>query len=88
MVIFPIFLESAVSTNASTRGELIVACKRCSSENRKKFNAEMNLHFPGREGLDKPTVWLFPEVVVCLHCGLAEFSVPEAEVVKLAEEDA
>jgi len=44
----------------------------------------MNIHFPAREGLKKPTVWLFPAISVCLNCGLAEFSVPEAELSKLA----
>jgi hypothetical protein len=45
----------------------------------------MNFHFPGYEGLDKPTVWIFPEVVVCLDCGLAELTVPEAELRTLAK---
>jgi hypothetical protein len=61
-----------------------VACLRCSSEHQKKLTAEMNVHFPGREGLNKPTVWLFPEVTFCLNCGLAEFSVARAELSKLA----
>jgi hypothetical protein len=60
-------------------------CKSCKSERQSKFNAEMNLHFPGYNNLDKPTVWVFPEVVVCLECGFAEFRVPEAELRALAE---
>jgi hypothetical protein len=44
------------------------------------FNSEIAIHFPGLEGLDKPIVWVFPKVVVCLHCGLAEFAVPEREM--------
>jgi hypothetical protein len=48
----------------------------------------MNFHFPGTEGLNKPTVWLFPEVVVCLDCGLAEFTVPEQELSALREDTA
>lgn len=60
-----------------------MACKRCCSDNQRKFTVEMNIHFPGREGLDKPTVWLFPEVVVCLDCGVAEFSIPEADLHRL-----
>jgi hypothetical protein len=55
--------------------------------NEKKLRAEINLHFPGWEGLDQPTVWVFPEVVVCLDCGLAEFFISEAEVGRL-EKDA
>jgi len=57
-----------------------MSCKSCGSVNVTKLNAEMNLHFRGHEGLDAPTVWLFPEVVVCLDCGFAEFSVPDREL--------
>jgi hypothetical protein len=62
-----------------------MACKRYSSESQKKFSAEINIHFPGFEGLTKPTVWVFPEIVVCLECGLAEFSIPETELRSLAK---
>jgi hypothetical protein len=60
-------------------------CKSCGSDNQSKFSAEMNLHFPGYEGLNKPTVWVFPEAVVCLDCGFAEFFIPEAELHRLAK---
>jgi hypothetical protein len=33
-------------------------------------------------------VWVFPEVVVCLDCGTAEFAVPEAECSNSQEESA
>jgi len=65
-----------------------MSCKSCGSVNEKKFSAEINLHFPGYEGLEKPTVWLFPEVVVCLDCGVAEFSIPNTELCLLAENPA
>ena len=60
-----------------------MACNRCTSENQTRFNAEMILHSPGLEGLNKPTAWVFPAVVVCSDCGFAEFIVPEAELRKL-----
>jgi len=47
-----------------------------------KFPTAMNVHLSVWEGLVKPSVWVFPEVFVCLNCGLAEFDVP---VRKLAE---
>ena len=65
-----------------------MACKKCGSVRQKKLNAEMNLHFPGIENLDKPTVWVFPEVVVCLDCGLSEFSVQKPELRRIEEESA
>ena len=61
------------------------SCVRCSSENVEKFSAEMNIHFPGYEGLTKPAVWVFPRFRVCLHCGWAEFSIPELELQRLAD---
>jgi len=36
-------------------------------------------HFPELQGLDKPIVWVFPELTVCLKCGFSEFVVPERE---------
>jgi hypothetical protein len=65
-----------------------VTCKGCHSEKESVFNGEVAIHFPGLGGLDKPIVWVFPKLVVCLECGTAEFAVPEAELRQLAEGDA
>jgi hypothetical protein len=54
----------------------------------RKFSAEINIHFPGYEGLAKPTVWVFPQVVVCLDCGFAQFSISQSELQRLAADDA
>jgi hypothetical protein len=48
----------------------------------------MGIRFPGLKNIDKPVVWVFPEVVVCLDCGTAEFTVPEAELRQLEKSDA
>ena len=50
-------------------------CKSCGSVNQKNFSAEMGIHFLELKDIDKPTVWVFPEVILCLDCGMAEFSV-------------
>ena len=63
-------------------------CKNCGSVNQKKFSAEMGIHFRGLKGIDKPVVWVFPDVVVCLDCGTGEFAVPEEELRQLAKGDA
>jgi hypothetical protein len=58
-------------------------CKSCGSVNQKKFSAEMGIRFPGLKSIDEPVVWVFPELTVCLDCGTAEFTVPEAELRQL-----
>jgi hypothetical protein len=62
-------------------------CKSCGSINQSKFGGEIAIHSPGLKGIDKPVVWVFPELVVCLECGLTEFAVPEAELRRLAKSD-
>ena len=44
------------------------------------FDGEIAIHFRGLEGLDKPIVWAFPKIKVCLNCGLSEFVVPDREL--------
>jgi len=63
-------------------------CKSCGSVSQSKFAAEMGIHFRGPNNIDKAVVWVFPELVVCLDCGTAEFAVPEAELRQLAKGDA
>jgi uncharacterized protein (DUF2225 family) len=60
-----------------------VECPSCSSKNQRKMNAEVALHFTGLQGLDKPIVWAFPEVSICLNCGFAVFKLPNAPLKEL-----
>ena len=62
-------------------------CRLCQSANQSTFNGEIAIHFPGRKGLEKPIVWVFPKLLVCLNCGFTEFTVPEAELRRLVEGD-
>ena len=55
-------------------------CKGCDSEQTKTFPAEIAIHFAGVTGVEKPTVFVFPNLVVCLRCGLTEFTVPAKEL--------
>ena len=65
-----------------------MACKSCESENESNFNAEIGIHFLGLKGLNKPIVWVFPKLVVCLNCGFTEFVIPETELRVLRDETA
>ena len=62
-------------------------CQLCSSEKLKRFAGEVAIHFPGLRGLNKPIVWVFPEIWVCLDCGNAGLSVPDRELQILAAGD-
>lgn len=55
-------------------------CKWCQSPHQNTFNGEIAVHFRGLEGLDKPIVWVFPKLTVCMNCGFTEFVVPEREL--------
>jgi hypothetical protein len=55
-------------------------CTSCQSENKKTFTGEIAIHFRGLQGPNKLNVWVFPEISVCLECGLAEFRVPAREL--------
>jgi hypothetical protein len=77
--------NSTVSDRASVRR---AACPSCGSVSQREFTGEIGIHFPGLKSIDKPVVWVFPEIVVCLECGTAQFAVPEAELRQLAKADA
>ena len=55
-------------------------CLVCRSSNQRTFPSELNIHFPGFEGLDRPTVWAFPKLLVCLDCGFTQFTLPGDQV--------
>jgi len=55
-------------------------CRSCQSSNRNTFSGEIAIHFRGLEGIDKPIVWVFPNIAICLECGFSEFIVPEREL--------
>jgi hypothetical protein len=65
-----------------------MACRSCVSGNQTDFGAEINIHFPGLEGIEKPAVWVFPKLTVCMDCGYAEFVIPENELRRLAKDAA
>lgn len=54
--------------------------KSCGSEKQSKFTAGIAIHFPGLEGLKRPIIEVFSEVVVCPHCGKAQFVIPETQL--------
>jgi hypothetical protein len=60
-------------------------CRSCGSQDLGRFTGELAIHFSGLKNINEPHVWVFPELVVCLKCGFAEFAVPETELRRLAK---
>jgi predicted nucleic-acid-binding Zn-ribbon protein len=55
-------------------------CKKCGSEHLGEYGSEINVHSPAHNDLDKPSVLLFPKLLVCLECGFTEFTLSESEL--------
>ena len=66
----------------------ILRCKSCGSGNVGKLRGEVAMRFPGLKNIDEPVVRVFPNFVVCLDCGIAQFAVPETELRVLTKRDA
>ena len=64
-----------------------MACVSCHSLNTRVYPAELNIHHPGIEGLDMPTVWAFPYLSVCLDCGVTQFTLSSNQLGELREPD-
>ena len=63
-----------------------MSCSRCASwSTQLQFSAEVLIHFPGLKNLDKPAVFVFPELSVCPDCGFTWFTTakPELELLQI-----
>jgi hypothetical protein len=57
-----------------------MSCKSCGSENQSEFASEISVHILGLENVNKPTVFVFPRLLVCMDCGFAGLTVAENEL--------
>jgi hypothetical protein len=76
-----------VGTGLASQSGVGMPCKSCGSVNLRKFSGEIAIHFPGLKNIDKPVVWVFAELVACMDCGTAEFTMSEPELRQLAKGD-
>jgi hypothetical protein len=61
-------------------------CKTCGSKQQSSFRGELCFHFVGAEALNRTPVLAYPELSVCLNCGIvAQFSLTDAELDELRE---
>jgi hypothetical protein len=61
-----------------------MSCPSCTSGIQVEFPAEMVFHFPGLRNIDRPCVFVFPTVLVCLQCGFCQFTIEQAELATLS----
>jgi len=61
-----------------------MSCLSCGSKKQAEFSAEMLIRFGGLKNLDKPGVWVFPKLLVCLDSGFLQSTVPAPELTSLA----
>jgi len=63
-----------------------VSCTSCDSSNQKKFESEVDIHFPGLSNVNKRPVVMHPVLLVCLDCGRTEFVISEEDLNPLRTE--
>jgi hypothetical protein len=59
-------------------------CPSCRSNYQAEFGSEMIVHLSGRENRDKPGVWVFSKLSICLDCGFLQSKIPASELAQLA----
>lgn len=60
-------------------------CISCHSTKQVVLPAELNIHFSGLENLDKPSVFAFPSIFICLNCGHSQFTLLSLQVRQLKD---
>lgn len=64
---------------------VISQCRSCSSSRFLELNAEMCLHVPGLSGLNKPPIFAFTKLSVCLDRGSLQSNLSEKELAQIRE---
>jgi hypothetical protein len=55
-------------------------CPACASGNNAEFPSELMIHHSGVKNVDKPCVCVIPNLLVCLNCGFARFTINRTEL--------
>jgi hypothetical protein len=65
-----------------------MVCSTCGSVTQRTFLSEVDIHFPRLRDVKKSPVLVYPELLVCLNCGRAEFTLSKEELHLIAKSDA
>jgi hypothetical protein len=63
-------------------------CRSRGSSNQTQLGSEIMIHLCGLKNLDEPPVMMFTKILVCLDCGVTDFTVPKAELDQLGKRGA
>ena len=60
-----------------------MACTGCLSRNQVEMNTEINIHYSSVAYPGNPGIFVFPTVMICLDCGVSQFTVDEDELAQI-----
>jgi hypothetical protein len=60
-------------------------CPLCQSIDRVEFDAEMTIQFSGLRNIGKRESLAFLKISACLDCGFLTYTIPETDLLELAE---
>ena len=61
-----------------------MVCARCGANNQAEFDCEVAIHVRETITSRHSPICIFPKVLVCKNCGLAEFTVPAEDLTQLS----
>ena len=64
-----------------------MSCPSCTSGTQVEFPAEILIHVPGLKNVDRPGVFVFPTILVCAHCGFAQFTIELPQLASLIQSE-
>ena len=62
-----------------------MSCPSRTSGTQVEFPVEMLIHVPVLKNVDRPDVFVFPTVLVCPHCGFAQFTIEPPQLASLIQ---
>lgn len=61
-----------------------MACTGCLSSNQVEMHTEINIHYSSLAYPGNPGIFVFPTVMICLDCGVSQFTLKEEDLAQIA----
>jgi hypothetical protein len=59
-------------------------CSGCLSHNQVEMNTEINIHYSSLRYPGDPGILVFPTAIICLDCGVSQFTVDDDDLAQIA----